>query len=92
MKCPTCQSPSRVIETRETASGPRRRRICAQGHKFSTMEVFAKIGRGFLNPDVIVLPAIHSVSKIGLARKALRNQQAAAELGRNTAKGDGGGV
>lgn len=92
MKCPVCQSSSHVMETRETASGPRRRRICDQGHKFSTMEVFAKIGRGFLNPDVIVLPAIHSTSKIGIARKALRKEKDAAELGRKTAQGDGGGV
>lgn len=87
MKCPTCQSSSRVVETRETSNGLRRRRECIQGHKFSTLEVFAKIGQGFLNPDVIVLPAIHSTSKIGIARKALRKSKAAAEIGRQVEGG-----
>lgn len=38
MKCPRCQSESRVLETRE----PKRRRICGNescGHRWSTVEV-----------------------------------------------------
>lgn len=86
MKCQVCQSSSRVIETRETLSSLRRRRECLQGHKFSTLEVFAKIGRGFISPGVIVLPAIHGNSKIGHAQKSFRNTKAIKE------HGDGGGV
>jgi transcriptional regulator NrdR family protein len=34
MKCPTCQTWSEVKDTR----GPRRRRQCANGHRFYTVE------------------------------------------------------
>lgn len=37
MKCPTCGAWSAVLETRDT----RRRRECANGHRFPTLEVFA---------------------------------------------------
>lgn len=39
MKCPTCNSTTRVLETR----GTRRRRECAQGHRFTTFEVPASM-------------------------------------------------
>lgn len=35
MRCPKCEAASRVLETRE----PKRRRVCENGHKFSTVEV-----------------------------------------------------
>ena len=40
MKCPTCGAWSTVIETRKsTELGFRRRRECANEHKFTTQEV-----------------------------------------------------
>lgn len=39
MKCPECGAESGVSETRETASGLRRRRKCEAGHRFTTYEV-----------------------------------------------------
>jgi transcriptional regulator NrdR family protein len=42
--CPSCKSESRVTETRATAIGMRRRRICQRtecGHRFTTYEVAA---------------------------------------------------
>ncbi len=35
MKCPTCDQETRVVETR----GTRRRRECANGHRFTSLEV-----------------------------------------------------
>ena len=77
MKGPVCASQSHVVETRETASSLRRRRECIQGHRFSTVEVVAKIGRGFITPSVVVLPAIHGNSHIGHAQKAARKTKVA---------------
>lgn len=37
--CPECKSPSSVVETRAAFDSLRRRRKCANGHKFSTIEV-----------------------------------------------------
>lgn len=43
MKCPYCSTPdTRVIDTRETAEGIRRRRECVNGHRFTTHERVAK--------------------------------------------------
>lgn len=39
MKCPTCGTWSSVLETRPLHGGARRRRECANGHKFWTLEV-----------------------------------------------------
>lgn len=36
MKCPTCQSNTRVVSTRDEI---RRRRECENGHRFTTMEI-----------------------------------------------------
>jgi hypothetical protein len=41
MTCPTCQSKTQVIDSRETSEGIRRRRVCEQGHRFSTLEWLA---------------------------------------------------
>lgn len=41
MKCPTCNAPTKVIETRE----PRRRRECFNGHRFSSVEVLLVKGQ-----------------------------------------------
>ena len=38
MTCPTCQSKTQVIDSREAADGIRRRRVCEQGHRVSTIE------------------------------------------------------
>lgn len=39
MKCPRCQSDSRVKNSRETDGGmTRRRRVCENGHRFTTWE------------------------------------------------------
>jgi transcriptional repressor NrdR len=40
VRCPQCQSPTRVAETRSADSGAavRRRRVCARGHRFTTFE------------------------------------------------------
>lgn len=49
MKCPICGAWSSVIETRENIKreSTRRRRKCANEHKFWTLEVFP----GFINPE-----------------------------------------
>lgn len=39
MRCPNCDEESRVLETRKSASGMRRRRACACGNKFTTLEI-----------------------------------------------------
>lgn len=40
MKCPLCSAWSQVVATREAAHNAlRRRRLCANGHKFTTFEV-----------------------------------------------------
>jgi transcriptional regulator NrdR family protein len=37
--CPECQVDSNVIDTRPSYNRLRRRRVCKNGHKFSTIEV-----------------------------------------------------
>ena len=40
MNCPTCKAETRVVDSRETREGQRRRRLCGScGHRFSTREV-----------------------------------------------------
>lgn len=39
MKCPGCGDESRVSETRQSPTGVRRRRTCACGGKFTTLEI-----------------------------------------------------
>lgn len=39
MKCPTCGAWSLVIDTRTKKEGMRRRRECAEGHRFASLEV-----------------------------------------------------
>lgn len=41
--CPECDGGSSVIETRASHSNLRRRRKCANGHRFSTIEVAADV-------------------------------------------------
>jgi transcriptional regulator NrdR family protein len=41
--CPECQGSSSVVETRAASGNLRRRRKCANGHRFSTMEVSADV-------------------------------------------------
>ena len=44
MKCPKCNSDSRVIDTRDNGTSIQRRRICARldcGERFSTVELSA---------------------------------------------------
>jgi transcriptional regulator NrdR family protein len=36
MKCPTCESDTKVLSTRDDI---RRRRVCKNGHRFTTMEI-----------------------------------------------------
>lgn len=45
MNCPTCGAWSEVLDTRATASTDttRRRRQCANGHRFATVEVYAQM-------------------------------------------------
>ena len=38
MKCPTCGAWSLVLDTRTKKEGMRRRRKCANGHRFVTVE------------------------------------------------------
>ena len=38
-RCPVCTGASSVIETRVSYSRLRRRRSCAEGHRFTTVEV-----------------------------------------------------
>ena len=45
MRCPACEAKTRVLETRETRRGPRRRHECqACGHRFSTLEILLDDG------------------------------------------------
>ena len=39
MTCPECGADTRVLETRLSAGGVRRRRACPAGHRSSTLEV-----------------------------------------------------
>jgi transcriptional regulator NrdR family protein len=39
MKCPECGAWSVILETRDTSVRYRRRRECANGHKFTTEEI-----------------------------------------------------
>jgi hypothetical protein len=39
MNCPQCRLRSKVIETRPSAFGLRRRRECLKGHRFTTFEM-----------------------------------------------------
>lgn len=36
--CPECGARSAVMETRKTLSGPRRRFLCENGHRFTTID------------------------------------------------------
>lgn len=38
MKCPECNTYTRVLRVRETLTGMTRRRECPQGHRFTTHE------------------------------------------------------
>jgi len=39
VRCPECASPHlQVVDSRDTPDGVRRRRVCAQGHRFTTYE------------------------------------------------------
>lgn len=53
MKCPQCGKASDVIDSRITATGVRRRRLCLNEHRFTTREVdvtlFEQMERTFTN-------------------------------------------
>ena len=49
MKCPECGVWSTVLETRTTENGYRRRRQCANEHKFTTEEVVVQKSSGVLS-------------------------------------------
>lgn len=53
--CPTCNAGSvRVVDTRRTVGGVRRRHECENGHRFTTREVVDAESAGTnLHPDVI---------------------------------------
>lgn len=73
MKCPECGTESRVTETREVDEGNiRRRRECAKGHRFSTVEVVAEMRVGFVAPSVLVMPPLANRSRVMNARRAKR--------------------
>lgn len=46
MRCPTCGAPTEVKDTRPLSAGAtiRRRRLCANGHRFTTHEALPKAG------------------------------------------------
>ena len=46
MKCPTCHEKTKCRDSRDESGYRRRRYRCANGHWFSTMEVFAVGGPG----------------------------------------------
>jgi transcriptional regulator NrdR family protein len=39
VNCPSCGKASSVLETRRSPNGTRRRRVCACGGKFTTLEI-----------------------------------------------------
>ena len=45
MNCPDCGAWSEVKDTRKGAFGINRRRLCANGHRFTSIEVFADVIR-----------------------------------------------
>jgi transcriptional regulator NrdR family protein len=62
--CPICSGPSSVIETRVSQTRLRRRRACAQKHRFTTIEVPHQapkelkklmnwLAKGGLNPELV---------------------------------------
>jgi transcriptional regulator NrdR family protein len=42
MICPKCGGWSEVLETRKSEFGMKRRRECANGHKFATFEIYSE--------------------------------------------------
>lgn len=46
MKCPECGAWTRVLDTRETPDGTRRRHECANLHRFTTVESVVELRRG----------------------------------------------
>lgn len=69
MKCPACGKPSEVRDTRHAggrngeAPYIRRRRLCAQGHRFSTIEqpAVGQHGKGLM--DTITLERAGSLDR-----------------------------
>jgi hypothetical protein len=47
MNCPSCGAESRVYETRRSEPGIRRRRTCACGGRFTTLEIVVPDSPGF---------------------------------------------
>ncbi len=70
MKCPSCNLPSAVLETRTTKLGIRRRRRCECGHKFTTVEVQVPSDRQHDDARVVILSRA-GATEIRAAARAL---------------------
>jgi transcriptional regulator NrdR family protein len=46
VKCPVCNKPADVLETRRTTAGVRRRYECFNHHRFSTLERIHEFKKG----------------------------------------------
>lgn len=53
MKCPTCGAWSLVLDTRTKKEGMRRRRQCANGHRFATVEAVVPYGQRPEKPTAV---------------------------------------
>lgn len=74
MKCPHCGAWSEVSETRATADGMRRRRDCANGHRFTTFEVLPQVLKA-----AKASPLASTWATPGSARRWARNQAIVAD-------------
>lgn len=54
MNCPRCQAETTVSETRISPAGMRRRRHCACGHRFTTIEVIVPVKSRHAGPMLLV--------------------------------------
>lgn len=64
-----CGLPTQVLESRINLKGVKRRRECAAGHRFTTLEVVVSVGHGKTVPDVVVLPALGNNHRVNSNRR-----------------------
>lgn len=56
--CPECRGKTTVTDSRQSPAGQRRRRLCAQGHRFTTYETIpgeTPVREIVLNPHLSVM-------------------------------------
>lgn len=75
MHCPTCGQYTETNETRITYRFVvRRRRICANGHRFTTYEIPSGVFTSLINEIRVVLPlVVTDAARLKVAAKRGRN-------------------